>query len=110
MSLQRPTGPAGSYFAHLGVTPEVLRSILTDALSRGGDDCDLYFEHIDSTSVSLTDGMVNQASTSVSLGMGVRVRMGDQVGYAYSEDLSPSALRTAAKTAAGIAIAVAKVD
>ena len=103
MSIQRPTGPAGSYFASLGVTAEVLRGVLTEALSRGGDDCDLYFEHINSTSVSLTDGTVNQASTSVSLGMGVRVRVGDQVGYAYSEDLSPGALRTAAKTAAGIA-------
>jgi TldD protein len=35
--------------------------------------------------------------------MGVRVRFKDQVGYAYSEDLSPSALRIAARTAAGIA-------
>ena len=103
MSIQRPNGPAGSYFASLGVTTEVLQGVLNEALSRGGDDCDLYFEHVNSTSVSLTDGKVNQASTHVSLGMGVRVRMGDQVGYAYSEDLSPSALRNAAKTAAGIA-------
>ena len=103
MSIQRPSGPPGSYFASLGVTSEVLQTVLTAALSRGGDDCDLYFEHVSSTSVSLTDGKVNQASTHVSLGMGVRVRIGDQVGYAYSEDLSPDALRSAAKTAAGIA-------
>jgi len=103
MSIQRPNGPAGSYFASLGVSTEVLQQVLNAALSRGGDDCDLYFEHVNSTSVSLTDGKVNQASTHVSLGMGVRVRMGDQVGYAYSEDLSPKALQTAARTAAGIA-------
>ena len=103
MSISRPSGPAGSYFASLGVTSEVLQRVLTEALSRGGDDCDLYFEHVNSTSVSLTDGKVNQASTHVSLGMGVRVRMGDQVGYAYSEDLSATALETAARTAAGIA-------
>ena len=76
---------------------------MADALSKGGDNCDLYFEHSSSTSVLLTDGKVNQASTHVSIGMGVRVRSGDQVGYAYSEDLSPAALRNAARTAAGIA-------
>lgn len=103
MSIQQPTGPSGGYFAALGVTTEVLHSVLTAALSRGGDDCDLYFEHSSSTAVVLTDGTVNQASTQVTLGMGVRVRSGEQVGYAYSEDLAPEALRTAAKTAAGIA-------
>lgn len=107
MSIQKPTGPTGTYFASLGVTSEVLHSVLKAALSRGGDNCDLYFEHSSSTSVVLTDGKVNQASTNVSLGMGVRVRSGEQVGYAYSENLSPEALRSAARTAAGIAQAIA---
>lgn len=81
----------------------MLRKILNAALHTGGDDCDLYFEHSASTSVALSDGKVNQASTHVDLGMGVRVRSGDQVGYAYSEDLSSAALIRAARTAAGIA-------
>lgn len=103
MSVPRPTGSPGAHFAAFGVTTEVLQKILTSALSTGGDDCDLYFEHSASTSVALSDGTVNQASTHVDLGMGVRVRNGDQVGYAYSEDLSAQALIRAAKTAAGIA-------
>ena len=103
MSVIRPAGSAGTYFETLGVTAEVLRSVMTEALSRGGDNCDLYFEHSSSTSILLTDGKVNQASTHVSLGMGVRVRAGDQVGYAYSEHLDADALRNAARTAAGIA-------
>jgi len=103
MSIQESTGTAGSYFASFGVSTETLRAVMNDALSKGGDECDLYFEHANSTSVLLTDGKVNQASTHVSLGMGVRVRFGEQVGYAYSEDLSEGALRAAARTAAGIA-------
>ena len=103
MSVKRPTGTAGTYFEALGVTAEILHSVMTEALSRGGDNCDLYFEHSSSTSILLTDGKVNQASTNVSLGMGVRVRSGDQVGYAYSEHLDADALRNAARTAAGIA-------
>ena len=35
--------------------------------------------------------------------MGVRVIQGDQVGYSYSEDLSPSALLNAARVASQIA-------
>jgi TldD protein len=103
MSVKRPAGSTGTYFETLGVTAEVLHSVMTEALSRGGDNCDLYFEHSSSTSILLTDGKVNQASTHVSLGMGVRVRAGDQVGYAYSEHLDANALRNAARTAAGIA-------
>ena len=110
MSIPRPNGAPGAYFAALGVTNEVTRQVMAAALSKGGDNCDLYFEHASSTSVLLTDGKVNQASTQVSLGMGVRVRIGDQVGYAYSEDLSPSALKAAALTAAGIANASAPRD
>jgi len=103
LSVPRPQGAPGEHFAGFGVTSEVLRRILTAALRTGGDDCDLFFEHSASTSVALSDGKVNQASTHVDLGMGVRVRTGDQVGYAYSEDLSAQALITAARTAAGIA-------
>jgi TldD protein len=73
------------------------------ALSRGGDDCDLFFQHTQSTSVVLSDRKVNQVGTHVDLGMGVRVVIGDQVGYAYSEDLRPDALIAAARAAAEIA-------
>jgi TldD protein len=103
MSISRPTGNPGDYFASFGVNAEITRKVLSAALSTGGDDCDLYFEHSASTSIALRDGRVGQASTRVDLGMGVRVRDGDQVGYAYSEDLSASALISAARTAAGIA-------
>ncbi|MCB9764990.1 MAG: TldD/PmbA family protein [Alphaproteobacteria bacterium] len=72
-------------------------------MSRGADDCDLYFEHSVINSVSLSDGAVNKASTHVSLGLGVRARVGDQVGYAYTEDLSTPAMVSAARLAAQIA-------
>lgn len=103
MSLPRPPGPPGAWFEALGVTQPVLRRVLDAALSRGGDDADLFFQHGSSTAVSLSDHKVNQVNTSVDLGMGVRVVVGDQVGYAYSEDLRAEALVAAAKAAAEIA-------
>lgn len=92
-----------SYFSSFGVSPELIRSALGVALSRGADDADLYFEHLETNAISLSDGKVNRASTHVDLGVGIRVRVGDQVGYAYSEDLSMDALRRAAGMAAEIA-------
>ncbi len=95
------------YFDQFGVTDESIRAVLTTALSRGADDADLYFEHSGSTSVALSDGKVNRASTHVDLGVGVRVVVGDQVGYAYTEDLSTEAMLAAARLAAEIATGTA---
>ncbi len=95
--------PGCGYFERFGVTATTLRKVLEAALSRGGQDADLFFEHATSTMLALTDGSVNRASTGVDLGVGVRVVLGDQVGYAYSEDLSLEAMLSAARTAAEIA-------
>ncbi len=104
MSVPRPPGPPGAWFEErFGVTPELLRKVMAAALSRGGEDCDLYFEHAASTSVSLSDGKVNAAGTRVDLGLGVRVVVDDQVGYAFTEELTPEAMIAAARTAAEIA-------
>ncbi len=77
--------------------------MLRTALARGADDADLFFEHSGSTSVALSDGKVNRASTHVDLGVGVRVVVGDQVGYAYTEDLTERAMMQAAEVASEIA-------
>ena len=97
------TSSRGRYFERFGITREVLDTVLASALSGGATDCDLYFEHSVVTSVSLSDGAVNRAATHVDLGLGVRARFGDQVGYAYTEDLSVSSMRSAARTASAIA-------
>ena len=106
MSIPRPQGPPGAWFdQRFGVGAELLRRVMQAALHRGADDCDLYFEHAASTSVSLSDHKVNAASTRVDLGMGVRVVVGDQVGFAYTEELTAEAMIAAARTAAEIAAA-----
>jgi len=92
-----------SHFEQFGVGREALSKVLEAALGRGATDCDLYFEHSVLTSVSLSDRKVNRAGTHVDLGLGVRARMGDQVGYAFTEDLSVKAMVRAARTAAEIA-------
>jgi TldD protein len=88
---------------HFGVTEEVLRRVLTAALEKGGDYADLYFEHSFNNSVRLMDGQVNNSSSNIDFGMGVRVLAGDQSGYAYVEGVEPEEMLRAARTAARIA-------
>lgn len=90
-------------FARFGVDESILNQIMAAALERGGDFCDLYFQHTVSSYIGLEDKIVNQAYTSVDLGVGIRVVKGDQTGYSFTEDLSVQAMRDAARTAAAIA-------
>ncbi len=93
-----------------GITPQDLESYLGEALSRGGDYADLYFEYQATSLISLDEGIVKSASQGVSLGVGVRVIAGERTGYAYSDDLSPERIRKAARVAACIAAGPAQVE
>jgi TldD protein len=97
------TGQGIGHFELFGVTEQVIARTLTEALSRGGDFADLFFQHSTSSDLGLEDGEVNRGYTSVQLGVGVRVVKGDQTGYGFTEDLSPASLEACARTAAAIA-------
>jgi TldD protein len=96
------------YFARFGVDERMIREAIGEALSRGGDYADLFFQHKVGNNYVLEDGSVNRAFTSVELGVGVRVVKGDQTGYGFTEDLTHEGVKLAAKTAAAIADGPAK--
>ena len=79
------------------------QGLLDTALSRGGEYAELYFEHKVSGNILFEQQAVKSATRGVSQGVGVRVLLGEAVGYAYTEDLSTDAMRRAAETAARIA-------
>ena len=99
------TGPTEGvgYFSRFGVTDRLIRETLSQALSKGGDYADVFFQHRVSNSLALEDGAVNRASANVGLGVGVRVVKGDQTGYGFTEDITADGLKRAALTAAAIA-------
>ena len=92
-----------SYLDHFQVTPEMLQKVVAEAMSRGGDYADLFFEHTLSNSLGLEDGKVNSAYSNVDYGVGVRVLKGDQTGFAYTETTSLEDMLKVARTAANIA-------
>lgn len=106
-----PPGPTASasidgYFeAAFGIVDADCQRLLTAGLARGGDYCDLFFQHGQSNWIVMEDGKVNRAYTSVSLGVGVRVLRGEQTGFAFSQALDFDAMLAAARAAASLASA-----
>src|SRR6187200_3480834 len=91
------------FFEKYNVTVHDLESYLSEALSRGGDYADLYFEYRINHSVVFEEQIVKSATKGVNLGVGVRVISGEKTGYAYSADLDRENVLKAARTAAFIA-------
>src|SRR5580698_7200537 len=90
-----------SFFAErFGITERDLERYLGEALSAGGEYADLYFEYLSTSSISLDESIVKSATEGVTLGVGIRVIVGERTGYAYSDDLSPEKILRAAKVAA----------
>ncbi|MFH2006101.1 MAG: metallopeptidase TldD-related protein [bacterium] len=79
--------------------------LLSEALDRGGDYADLFFEHTRTGGFTFEDGRVQHVGRGVSLGLGARVVQGEATGYAYSQDLEAAPMREAARTASSIASA-----
>ncbi len=95
--------PADPFADWFGIDSATVRQVLTELGASGADFADLYFQHTRSTSVRMEDGIIGEASARIEQGVGLRVVIGDQTGYAFTEELTLPAMRAAARTAAAIA-------
>lgn len=81
----------------------VIKRVLTEALKSGGDLAELYVEDRRSTALRLDDSRIEDVTSGVDIGAGVRVIAGDRSSYAFTNVLTPHALLEAARAArAGI--------
>jgi TldD protein len=85
-----------------GVDQAVVARVMSELTSRGADTADLYFQHTRNNSLTLEDGIVSSADSGIQQGVGLRVLIGDQTGYAFTEDLTLPAMLAAARTASAI--------
>ena len=86
-----------------GLTEGEVLGALGRVKVRDVDYADLYFESCVSESVSMEESLVKRATKNVSQGVGVRATAGEKTGFAYSDELTKSALELAADTARYIA-------
>ncbi len=79
---------------------DLAADVLRSARARGGSFSELFVEERIGLSVRLDDGKVEEVTTGLDRGAGVRVGHGTSFGYAYSNRLDRDALLEAADAAA----------
>ncbi len=94
--------PEGFFADRFGLTPARLEGLVGSA-ARRVDYADVFLEYQVAEELVLEDGVVKRASRSITQGGGVRAQSGVRTGYAYTDDLDPGHLETAARQACTIA-------
>ena len=77
----------------------LVEEVLTAARRRGGAFAEVFVESTMGTSIRLDDGKVEELTTGLDRGAGVRVTHGTSYGYAFSNRLDREALLGAAEAA-----------
>jgi TldD protein len=86
-----------------GLDESVLIKTLGTMFAHRVDYADLYFQFTKSEGWSLEEGIVKTGSFSIDQGVGVRAVSGDKTAFAYSDEISESALLEAATATRTIA-------
>ena len=85
--LARPTFHRAAVSIAPMLDPDLLADVLRTARRKGGDVAEVFVEERSSTSVRLDDGKVEELTTGLDRGAGVRVTQGTSYGYAFSNRL-----------------------
>jgi TldD protein len=85
------------------LTESSLETVFGDIMTHDADYADLYFQYSRSEGWSLEEGRVKSGSFNIDQGVGVRVVSGEKTAFAYSDDISLTALRDAAVATRSIA-------
>ncbi len=78
---------------------ELVEEVLRAARRRGGSFSEVFVEERSSTAIRLDDGKIEELSSGLDRGAGVRVALGTSYGYAYSNRLDRDSLLQAAEAA-----------
>ncbi len=85
------------------LTDSSIETVFGDIMTHDADYADLYFQYSRSEGWSLEEGRVKSGSFNIDQGVGVRVVSGEKTAFAYSDDISLTALRDAAVATRSIA-------
>jgi len=85
------------------LTPDVAQRVLQAATGHGGEWAEIFVEDRANVGASLDDGRVEELGSGRSRGAGIRVLVGETVGFAHTADLSEASLLNAVTAAASVA-------
>ncbi len=95
--------PENPFLEWFGVDQATVARVMSELTANGADFADIYFQHARSNAITFNAGEVADAEASFVQGVGLRVVIGEQTGYAFTEDLTLPAMLVAARNAAAIA-------
>jgi len=84
--------------------------VLTAALATGGDLAEIFMENTVKDTIVMTNGQVEKANWGVDYGLGLRIILGTNAVYAYTNNTSRNSLLMLAKDAAQAVKASLKED
>lgn len=85
------------------VSQENIKKVLSATLAKGADFADVFFEYRITSNLSFEEDIVKSARRGIVQGVGIRAVKGDQIGFAFSEELTIEKMIEAANAAAAIA-------
>ena len=89
--------------APYGLDAGSLTRVFGQIMTHSVDYADLYFQYSRSEGWSLEEGIVKSGSFNIDQGVGVRAVSGEKTAFAYSDDISLTALESAAQATRAIA-------
>ncbi|WP_295386156.1 TldD/PmbA family protein [uncultured Thiodictyon sp.] len=95
--------PANPFLEWFGIDEALIRRVMSELTANGAAIAELYFQHKRTNLIRMQDGLASQASSDIAQGVGLRVVVAGQTGYAFTEDLTPESMLRAARVAATIA-------
>ncbi|MEN9423468.1 MAG: metalloprotease TldD [Pseudomonadota bacterium] len=91
-----------AFFAPTGLSEQHLEHVFSQLLTKDTTLADLYFQSARYESWGLEEGIIKSGSYSIEQGVGVRSVCGEQTGFAYSGEITLTALLESAKAARAI--------
>ena len=95
--------PGNPFMDWFGIDEATTLRVMSELTANGADAADLYFQHTRNNSLALEGGIVSDAKIDIQQGVGLRVVIGEQTGYAFTEDLSLPSMLAAARAASVVA-------
>jgi TldD protein len=95
--------PENPFMDWFGVDEAATLRVMSELTANGADAADLYFQHTRNNSLALEGGVISDAKTDIRQGVGLRVVIGEQTGYAFTEDLTLPSMLAAARAASAVA-------
>ncbi|MCL2378995.1 MAG: TldD/PmbA family protein [Defluviitaleaceae bacterium] len=89
---------------------QLVYDVLTAALATGGDLAEIFMENTVKDNITMTNGQIEKASWGIDYGLGLRIILGTNAVYAYTNNTSRESLLKLAKDAAQAVKASLKED